>query len=462
LEEGSASRRAAKKGKGTLPSLHNPPFFLQNSDGRRYEDEEAEAELQRLLGFTVSGRTAEPGIWGTFWVRQGHSFGDLALDKQARQTVHSCLEAQVGVVTGGLRGQRIPEAIENALAEIVSSRGPRGRYKVASDQLLAATVKVNELEAKRNRLFAEMERLTSLKRELRNLTEDWNKEENRHDTEAAHQKRAAAERKTEEIRSARSDATLATERGEHARAEVNIRAGLITEIEQHERSLHELLHKIEIAAGAKDHAATLLTERTLVLSDLGAREREAVEAGRHLHRIRDVILLGADLGRYEAIVGQAQEKQKEAQGLGEQIGRIAATGTAIAQIEKAEVELSAATAALNAVATIVALSIQKDAIERVTIGGKSIDAAEVTHEVVDDIVIQVAGVGHIAIQPQVKDREVLLKRVDAANPGSASGARGRRCQHSCGCARRRCTATGAGAPARGSTQGNRASGTWRP
>jgi hypothetical protein len=126
------------------------------------------------------------------------------------------------------------------------------------------------------------------------------------------------------------------------------------------------------------------------------------------------VLLGADLGRYEAIVGQAQEKQKEAERLGEQIGRMAATGTAIAQIEKAEVELSAATAALNAVATIVALSIQKDAIERVTIGGKSIDAAELTHEVVDDVVIHVAGVGDIAIQPQVKDREVLLKRLDDA------------------------------------------------
>ncbi len=389
--------------------------FLQNSDGRRYEDEEAEAELQRLLGFTVSGRTAEPGIWGTFWVRQGHSFGDPALDKRARQTVHSCLEAQVGAVTGGLRGQRIPEAIENALAEIMSSRGPRGRYKAASDQLVAATDKVNELEAKRDRLFAEMERLTSLKRELRNLNEDWNKEENRHHTEAARKKRAAAERKTEEIRTARSDATLATERGERARADVNIRASLITEIEQRGRPVQELLHKIEIAAEAKDRAATLLTETTVVLSELRQRERKAAEAGRHLHRIRDVVLLGADLGRYEAIVAQAQEKQRQAERLSEQVGRMAATVTATAQIDKAEVELSAAMAAFNAVATIVALSIQKDAIERVTIGGKCIVAADVIHEVVDDVVIGVAGVGDIAIRPQVKDREVLLKRVDDAN-----------------------------------------------
>jgi DNA repair exonuclease SbcCD ATPase subunit len=39
--------------------------LLRCLDGRRYEGEEAEAELQRLLGFTRGGRAAEPGIWGT-------------------------------------------------------------------------------------------------------------------------------------------------------------------------------------------------------------------------------------------------------------------------------------------------------------------------------------------------------------------------------------------------------------
>jgi hypothetical protein len=96
------------------------------------------------------------------------------------------------------------------------------------------------LEAKRYQLIAEMERLALLKHEQRNLNEDWNEEENRRQTEAARQKRAAAERKTEEIKAARSEAALATERAEHARADVEMRTGLVTEIEQRERSLQEL------------------------------------------------------------------------------------------------------------------------------------------------------------------------------------------------------------------------------
>jgi DNA repair exonuclease SbcCD ATPase subunit len=388
--------------------------FLKNSDGRRYEDEEAETELQRVLGFTVSGRSTEPGIWGTLWVRQGHSFGDPPVDERARRTLHSCLEAQVGAVTGGLRGQRIPGEIENALAEIVSSRGPRGRYKVVSDQLAAANVKVDELEAKRDQLFAEMERLARLERELWNLNEHWSGEENARQTEAARQKRAATQRKTEEGKTARSDAALAIERAKRARADVKMRAGLVTEIEQREPSLQDLQHKVEIAGSIKDEAARVLAERARAVRALGERERQTAEAGRKLHRIRDVVLLGAELHRYEAIVCQAQEKQQEAERLGQQMGRMAATAAAITTIEKAEVELSAATAALNAVATTIALSIEKDAIERVTLDGNSFDASDATYEVVEDVVIGIAGVGDIAIRPQVKDREAILKRVDRA------------------------------------------------
>lgn len=116
--------------------------FLQSSDGRRYEGEEAEAELQRLLGIAMGGRSAEPGIWGTLWVRQRHSFGDPALNEQARRTLHDCLETQVGAVTGGLRGQRVPKAIEQVLEDLVNARGaPRGDYKAVCEQLEAPVLR---------------------------------------------------------------------------------------------------------------------------------------------------------------------------------------------------------------------------------------------------------------------------------------------------------------------------------
>jgi hypothetical protein len=60
------------------------------------------------------------------------------------------------------------------------------------------------------------------------------------------------------------------------------------------------------------------------------------------------------------------------------------------------------------------MSFEKDAVERVTLDGKSIDATDATYEVVEDVVIGVAGVGDIVIRPQVKDQEAILKTVDRA------------------------------------------------
>lgn len=61
------------------------------SDKRIFEDDAAEAELQSLLGFSGGSRGGEPGIWGTLWVQQGQSFGDVGLDEQAQRTMQGCL-----------------------------------------------------------------------------------------------------------------------------------------------------------------------------------------------------------------------------------------------------------------------------------------------------------------------------------------------------------------------------------
>jgi uncharacterized protein YhaN len=60
------------------------------------------------------------------------------------------------------------------------------------------------------------------------------------------------------------------------------------------------------------------------------------------------------------------------------------------------------------------LSIEKAAVERVTLDGKSIDSTDVVHSVVEDLLIGIEGIGNVAIRPQVKDREVIIRRVDRA------------------------------------------------
>jgi hypothetical protein len=164
----------------------------------------------------------------------------------------------------------------------------------------------------------------------------------------------------------------------------------------------------------KAKAAELLAEKEHALRTVREREHQIAEDRRNLNRVRDLVLLGAELDRYQEVLSQCQEKQEQAEHLGDQIGRIPATIAAVATIERLEVELAAATAALNAVATTVALSIEKAAVERVTLDGKSIDSTDVVHSVVEDLLIGIEGIGNVAIRPQVKDREVIIRRVDRA------------------------------------------------
>src|ERR1700730_3942615 len=133
---------------------------LTCSDHRIFEDDAAEAELQRLLGFAGGRGGGEPGIWGTLWVQQGQSFGDTSLDDQGQRTMQGCLEAQVGLVTGGTRAREIPRDVKEALDVLRSAKGPRGKFKDAVDHLAENKQQAAELDIKRQSVFQLMEDLT--------------------------------------------------------------------------------------------------------------------------------------------------------------------------------------------------------------------------------------------------------------------------------------------------------------
>ena len=213
-------RFAGKSGKAVLTS----------SDNRRFEDEAAELELQRLLEFASRRGGGEPGIWGTLWVRQGRSFGDPKLDDAGRRTLQGCIESQVGVVTGGERGRRIPVAVEQALGEILSARGPRGKFKDAKDRLEEVGGRAEQMEGKRREIFEYMDTLARQKRERKELQVDWNEEAHRCELDEARTRRTAAATKAAAIEAAKNAAKLAEERAGRERKAVEERAKLAQEL----------------------------------------------------------------------------------------------------------------------------------------------------------------------------------------------------------------------------------------
>jgi energy-coupling factor transporter ATP-binding protein EcfA2 len=398
-------RFAGQAGKATLTC----------SDHRIFEDDAAEAELQRLLGFTGGRGGGEPGIWGTLWVQQGQSFGDSALDDQGQRTMQGCLEAQVGLVTGGARGQKIPRAVKEALDALRSSKGPRGKFKDAGDQLAINKQQATELEIKRQSVFQLMEDLTRNKRELKQAMDEWDDTAHRLELDGERTKRVAAATRAAEIGSARDAANLARERAAHARKSVDDRAKAVAELEPLELQLSDLNAESAKALAAKTDAQSSVDAGEKKLSDLRSETSQNAERARKLERTRSIVSLHAEIAQHQLTLDKVATLESEAGKLSELIGAIAATDDAVTRIEEAVTELSAADAAMNAVATTISFAIEEAARLGVLVDGKVLKAPTASLPILGKTTIEIEKVGTITVEPQIKNRTDLLTRRDAAN-----------------------------------------------
>ena len=388
--------------------------ILSCSDQRLFEDDAAEAELQRLLGFSGGRSGGEPGIWGTLWVQQGQSFGDVELNEQAQRTMQGCLEAQVGLVTGGTRGQKFPKAVRDALDALRGARGPRGRFKDAVDKLSDAKQQVGDLEAKRQAVFQFMEDLGRNKHDLKQELDGWDEAAHRLELEGERTKRTAAVTRAAEVGSARSAAKLARDRATQARKLVDDRAKAVEELRPLEASLSELGAQNEAALAAQADAQVAVSEGEAKLADLRIKTTQNAERTRKLERVRNVVRLNAEVAQHQHILDVSATLELERQQLGEMIGAIAATDEAVTRIEEAVTECAAADAAMSAVATTVSFAVQDDARDSILVDGKAISSSASSMPIMGKTTVAIARVGTITIEPQIKNRGALLTRRDAA------------------------------------------------
>jgi chromosome segregation ATPase len=387
---------------------------LTNSDHRRFEDEAAELELQRLLQFASRRGGGEPGIWGTLWVRQGSSFGDPKLDDAGRRTLQGCIEAQVGVVTGGERGRRIPVAVDQALGEILSARGPRGKFKDAKDRLEEVGVRANQLGEKRREIFEYMDTLARQKRERKELQVDWSEKAHRRELDEARTRRTAAATKAAQIEAARNAAKLAEERAARERTAVTERAKLAQELDPIEAEIKGMTTDIGQAEIHKNETKLLVDACEKRLAELREQARVNGEQSRRLERIRNADALYTEIAQHQATLAKAVNLQAEVGRLSELIGQITATDEAVSRIEAADTGLSGARAALNAVATTVSLAIEAEALGRVRLDGVPLAAPTMSLAVVAKTLVGIEGIGNIAVEPQIHDRDAILDRLRLA------------------------------------------------
>ncbi len=395
-------------------ALQSGKAVLTSSDGRRFEDEAAELELQRLLGLGSRRGGSEPGIWGTLWVRQRLSFGEPGLSDAGRQTLRGCIEEQVGVVTGGERGRKIPLAVDQALGELVSTRGPRGGYKEAKDRLAEVITQSEQLAQKKAGIFRHMDNLSTRRRERREVEADWDEAAYRADLQEARDGHTAAATRAANLAAARSAAHLALERATADRDAVAGRQKLAAEVKPIEVEIAGLVEQLNGTLADHKAAVALVEAGSNQIARLRDSVRANGEQGRRLERVRAAISLSQEIARHEATLAKAVDLQAQSGRISTLLGEVVATEEAVTRIEVAETELSGANAALNAVATTVSLTIEPAALGLVRLDGAPLDLPTMCRAVLSRTTVGIEGIGSISIEPQIRGRDVIAERLRSA------------------------------------------------
>jgi hypothetical protein len=160
---------------------------------------------------------------------------------------------------------------------------------------------------------------------------------------------------------------------------------------------------------AKDKAKGALDAAEGSLADLRTQASKNTASSRTLDRIRTAVGLNTEIHQHQATLDNALTLDGKAIRLSELVGSIAATDEAVARIEEAVTEMSAADAAANAVATTVSFAVSPDARDRVSVDETPLGDSEEPLSILGKTTIAITEIGTITVEPQIKNRASGVK-----------------------------------------------------
>ena len=391
--------------------LHRQPTaMLAGPGGRRFENDEAEEELQRLLGFREPGKQGandeSRGIWGLLWLEQGQSFARPELSETGRDAIRECLENEVGVIAGGERGTRILAAVETAMKSFVDGRGkPTSGWKGLLEKIAELQDSLLEARDTRKHLTEDLEHLEAFRSERQLLATDG--EDRRLDDELAQLGKDVDESKLFEARLGEAKATLTLkesgrdaaekELADRQRLEKEITAA-DSEAEEARLTLGEARKKTIELRGRKD--AESQEERRLGERLVTVREGETqIGQRRKLFECRNTLSgLQEALEKAQAATAKADAVEARAHGIN-------VTPAALQDLKQLEGALAKAQADRDALATRVLFSLETGAVRHVKLGGVPVTELRFESLLTSPTKVAIDGVGEIEIRPGARDIE---------------------------------------------------------
>lgn len=399
--------------------IKSPYARLTLPDGGLVDSDEAEEKLQDLLGFARPGKTgASPdnlAMWSVLWVQQGESIRTPELPDAARSAIQACLETEVGLLTGGRRGQRLLDAVDKALHEIVDKREkPKGRYKEVLENLGESRGHVTEYENKLSQISEDLDLLAQREKELDQVLDETQDQADENEIDKTRKRREEAAKLQAEIAQAKIRVQLAQNKLETAEHELEARRTHIKAIAE-AREATEKAVKAEGEASEQEKAAAAEVKRLKQqLTDLEGRQEDAEKTLRRLRRIRELADRQEEIATFEERHRQAASAHATYLKLKRKAEAIRLNQSAVTALRKATRDRDRAHAALQAAATDVSFDLKAGAEAKIRLDGEPLEAPKAERKVVNELAIEIESVGQILIAPSIGDKDKLTAAFDGA------------------------------------------------
>jgi DNA repair exonuclease SbcCD ATPase subunit len=348
--------------------LSRPSASLQTPDGQRFQGSAAETELKRLLGLDPSEKTSadkdSPAHFGVLLTPQTRSFQQASIEAGTRHTLEAAIAEDISELGNQSEVDRLIAEVDEMLFALVSKRGePKGRYKEADTRLGEIDAELTAAKAERRSLHDELDRLAkeiATRSELSML--------------------ASRERLGERLAELEQRQTLALHR-----------------------------HKLENRCLATRQALQELEARAKARQD--RQEQHQRLAGEIADVETEIGKARAALSAFERALS---EQQAARAALGERHAALSARRCELESLGRQLERRRHVEATLSALATDVRLDLDADALDRVAINGEPAAAASDRLQVTEGLLIAIAGIGRIAVEPKTEPlREALAARDDA-------------------------------------------------
>ena len=318
-------------------------------------------------------------------------------------------------MTGQGQSGPLSARVRTELSVLLDGNGrPKGRLKEVGEQIITADLVVAQLRIKQAGLNEAVNTLTRLRADLAQASDADTDRQLADDLIEARRLRDVALQHQNVLRGAIANLGLAERSQTDASAETDRRTSRRQRIVAARPVLEAVRNDEARLLEEQVAAATLLAQRRDAVRSAEDEVARAAEFLKDAHAKSALVMRSGQLVRLGATLERATAAQAEVNRLTGELSANPVNPTRLGEVTTAADALARARSMLDAQATGIVFDLEPAATGKIRLGGAELPVGPTRVRVVEDAIIEIAGIGRVRVEPAIRDRAKLQAAVLAA------------------------------------------------